>query len=117
MCRAIWKAAGGHHSGEFQQGHCPGAAEGIPCAGPILEQLHAIVRVTSAFLGTNPRLNSVKSSLSIEKSTRLFGEGLFSLLAGRERFEDLATRAASWKRGWMSLRPNARALSGRLFLW
>lgn len=41
-------------------------------------------------LGTNLRLNSVKSSSSVEKSNHLFAIGTVSLLAGRERFEDLA---------------------------
>ena len=27
-----------------------GAAEGVPCAGPIIEQFHALLHVTSSFL-------------------------------------------------------------------
>ena len=54
---------------------------------------HFYVSLVVSF-STNPELNSMKSSLSIEKLSLFLG-GLFSLPAGRKHFEDFAIIAAS----------------------
>ena len=53
ICRAIWKAAGGNHSGEFNGDTVSGAAEGVPCAGKSLNSFMHFVSLV-VYFRTNP---------------------------------------------------------------